>query len=48
MARNEPFSALDDVIQTFNAVTKRRMWKGKIAFTVHSPDTEDQENMKAL
>jgi len=33
MARNEPFSALDDVIQTFNAVTKRRMWKGKIAFT---------------
>lgn len=33
MARNKPLSALDDVIQTFNVVTKGIMWKGKIAFT---------------
>lgn len=30
---SKPLSAYDDVIQTFNAVTKRRIGKGKIAFT---------------
>lgn len=29
MMRNKPLSALDDVIQTFNAVTKRRIGKGE-------------------